>query len=45
MPRWVVYIFGVFIAVVAVNVGYVFLSMDRAPQLVPVADEWQGLKR
>ena len=45
MPRWVAYIFVVFLAVVAVNVGYVMLSMEHAPELVPVADEWQGLKR
>lgn len=45
MPRWVFYIVAFFAVMVTVDVGFVFLSMDRAPELVPIADEWQGLKR
>lgn len=45
MPRWVVYIVAFFLVMVAVDVGFVLLSVEHAPDLVPVADEWQGLKR
>lgn len=45
MPRWVVYIVAFFLVMVAVDVGFVLLSMRHAPDLVPIADEWRGLKR
>lgn len=45
MPRWVVYIVAFFLVMVAVDVGFVLLSVEFSPELVPIADEWQGLKR
>lgn len=45
MPRWVVYIVAFFLVMVAVDVAFVMLSVRHSPDLVPIADEWRGLKR
>lgn len=45
MPRWVFYIVAFFVVMLAVDIVFVTLSVNHAPDLVPVKDEWTGLHR